>query len=112
MTTETQPAIPGLEPPTPAAGALERAVYAHFAAAGEEPTLLERVRLEMCLDLARVMQVKKTSGRTSMYANDSKLLAELLGLIGDGADAGAGVDADLRRAIDAWTDLEQSRRAS
>lgn len=110
MTTTPQPALPGLEPPAPSAGVLERAVHAHFAELGDLAPL-ETIRYAMCLELAQVMEAKRHGGRMSTYSNDSKLLAELLGLIGEDGTAAAGVDAELRRAIDAWTEHEH-RRAS
>lgn len=111
MTTDPQPAIPGLEPPAPSAGRLERVVYDALVGERDDLSPLELVRVELCLELARVMSIKRTSGRTSTYSNDAKLFAELLGFAGDGADV-AGVDAELRAAIEQWNARELEREAS
>lgn len=111
MTTPAQPAIPGLEPPAPTAGRLERVVFEALVGDRTDLPPLELARVELCLELARVMAIKRTSGRTSTYSNDAKLFAELLGFIGEDAGAGGGVDAELRAAIEAWNAVEE-RKAS
>lgn len=112
MTTETQPAIPGLEPPAPSAGRLERAVHSALAAIDRDLSPLELARVELCLELARVMAIKRTSGRTSTYSNDAKLLAELLGFVGDGVEPASGVDAELRATLEKWNAVELERRSA
>lgn len=106
MTTDA-PALPGLELPAPSAGPLERAVREHF---GDPAKLgpLERVRFELCLEAAQVMRSKATSGRTSMYAQDAKLLAELMGFLGDAAGEAAGPPG-LAEALEEWGELERRR---
>lgn len=57
-------------------------------------------KVAIAVDLAEVMDGKRRRGRTSTYANDARLLVEVL----DGfvAEEGAGSDA-MRAAMEIWS---------
>ena len=112
VASETPDTLPGLDdgwnPET--ASYLEKAVVStldHYREAGLiTPAMSGKVAL--ALSLTRVMVGKERRGRTSTYANDARLLNEIL----DGfvAEEGAGNDA-LRQAMAQWSSYLQGLAA-
>jgi hypothetical protein len=81
---------------------LERAVIATLDSYRESGliTPAQAGKVALAQELCRVMTSKRERGRTSTYANDARLLNEIL----DGfvAEEGAGNEA-LRAAMEAWS---------
>lgn len=59
-------------------------------------------KVALALDLTRVMAIKRRSGRTSTYANDARLLYEILDSFVAEETAG---DAAVVEAMQQWTEL-------
>lgn len=97
--------LPGLEEPSSKLGALESAVRRTFASVAGDDGLSEADagRLQLALELAEIIELKKRTKRTSTVSNDARLLIEILDKI-TGADAGLDGDVDkrLRNAMDEW----------
>lgn len=83
---------------------LERAVLAtldEYRSAGLL-TARDAGKVALAIDLVRVMDGKRTRGRTSTYSNDARLLNEILdGFVGEEA----GGDERLREAMSQWAAL-------
>lgn len=95
--------LPGLDPDVDlrTASYLERSVVETLDAYREAGLIspAQAGKVALALSLSRVMVDKERRGRTSTYANDARLLNEIL----DGfvAEEGAGNDA-LRAAMESW----------
>lgn len=68
---------------------------------------VDSARLALALELADIIAIKKRTGRMSTVGNDARVLVELLDKLLPQASA---VDEDLRRAIAAWDEAQQSPR--
>lgn len=107
--------LPGFDEPRQGASALELAVRRTFAAIADDGGELGEAdagRLQLAVELAQIIDIKKSTKRTSTVSNDARLLVELLNQI-TGADQGADGDTDrrLRAAMDAWSEqLEREGR--
>lgn len=98
----TDDALPGLEVPGPKTGALEAAVLTTLDLMREQglvkPT--DAARVALAVDLCRVLEHKRASGRVSTYSNDARVLMELLaGFAEDATEA----DAALVAAMAEWS---------
>jgi hypothetical protein len=97
-------ALPGLDVPAPPAGQLEEAVLATLEAMRAQglvkPT--DAARVALAVDLCRVLEHKRVSGRVSTYSNDARVLMELLaGFAEDATEA----DAALVAAMEQWSEF-------
>lgn len=97
-------ALPGLEVPGPRTrtGALESAVMATLEVMRDQglvkPT--DAARVALAVELCRVLELKRASGKVSTYANDARVLMELLaGFAEDATEA----DAALVAAMAEWS---------
>lgn len=105
-TEQTSLPLPGLDPVDDTAGrqagelasAVRRSVRAlHRLGLVQEH---DAARLQLALELADIINIKKRTGRMSTVGNDARVLVELLDkLLPDQTE----VDDELREAIAAWT---------
>lgn len=101
--------LPGLEPTARKASDLEVAVRRTLAALDGEGLVheVDAGKLQLALELAEVISVKKRSGRASTIGNDARVLMEILN---DFKEEASEVDADLAATMAAWS--EEVQRAA
>lgn len=95
--------LPGLEPATSSASALEKAVRQTIAALDERGYLSasSAARCALAIELSQIISDKRRSGRTSTVGNDARVLVELLD---DLMPEDTGVDEALGKAMKEWAD--------
>jgi hypothetical protein len=102
---DVQEFLPGLgsEETTPASP-LEVAVEATLReyAAAELLKPRDAAKVALVLDLARVMAIKRRTGRTSTYSNDARLLSEILDSF---VAEETAADAAVTEAMQQWSAL-------
>lgn len=105
-TDQTALPLPGLGELTDeqrrATGQLAIAVRRSVAALDEAGLVQEHdaARLQLALELADIIEIKKRTGRMSTVGNDARVLVDLLDkLLPEQTD----VDDDLRDAVAAWS---------
>lgn len=105
-TEQTVLPLPGLEPITDAqaeqAGKLAVAVRRSVAALDRAGLVQEHdaARLQLAIELADIIAIKKRTGRMSTVGNDARVLVELLDKL---LPEQTEVDEELRDAVAAWT---------
>lgn len=113
-TEQTALPLPGLAELTPeqarATGELAAAVRRSVKALDVAGLVQEHdaARLQLAIELADIIQIKKRTGRMSTVGNDARVLVELLDkLLPEQTD----VDDELRAAVLAWSAAEQAGAA-
>lgn len=109
--TDDQLALPGLDKPDRKPAKLEDAVRRTLAALEADGLLEERhaARLQLAIELAQIITLKRQTGRVSTVSNDARVLVELLDRI---LPDDQGVDAALREAMAKWAEeVERAERA-
>jgi hypothetical protein len=98
--------LPGLDELTPeqakTTGELAKAVRRSVQALDRAGLVQEHdaARLQLALELAEIIAIKKATGRMSTVGNDARVLVELLDKL---LPEQTEVDEDLRDAIAAWS---------
>lgn len=96
--------LPGLEPASAAASDLEKAVRRTLRALDESDLVSEvdAGRVQLAIELAQVISVKRSTGRASTVGNDARVLMEIL----DAFKAEASeVDESLAEAMRQWGEV-------
>lgn len=98
------PPLPGLELPPAPPSVLEAAVRRTLHALDAAGALNEAnaARTALAIELAQVITTKRQSGRASTVGMDARVLMDLLDQLSPVEEG--GVDSELRRALEAWTD--------
>jgi len=93
--------LPGLDEPARPPSALERAVRRTVLALQEKELLTEAdaADLQMMIELAEIITMKKTTKRASTISNDLRLLWEIKNSFTETDDE---VNDQLREAMEAW----------
>lgn len=111
--TQLELPLPGLDEPAGKPGALELAVRRTFRSIEDDGILDESDagRLQLAVELAQIIELKKQTKRTSTVSNDARLLVEILDKL-TGADVEGSDDRRLRDAMAAWSEhIERERQA-
>lgn len=118
----TQDAIPGLEldelqelqHTVAAPSTLEAAVRRTLRALVQAGHVDERHAAVnvLAVTLARIIEGKARSGKTSTVGNDARVLKEILDGLVPEVDAGSAVDAELRKAVEDWAADDEPAAAS
>jgi hypothetical protein len=101
VTDTTQDPLPGLETPDRTPGNLAAAVRRSIAALFGEGLVMERdaARLQLALELADIIEIKKATGRMSTVGNDARVLVDLLDSM---LPEDSSEDERLRVAMEEW----------
>lgn len=104
MTDDALP-IPGLDQPASrSVGDLERAVRRTLRALEEDGLIEERhaARLQLAIELAQIVSLKRATGKVSTVGNDARVLMELIDKLLPNESA---VDDMLRDAMAKWSEV-------
>jgi hypothetical protein len=112
MTTHAQQTLPlpGLDQPSGrGVPELEVAVRRTLAALDHDGLVREvdAGKLQLALELAQVIDVKKRTGRASTIGNDARVLMEILN---DFKEEASEVDTNLAAAMDEWREVVDGGR--
>jgi hypothetical protein len=109
-TEQTYLPLPGLEPAVKAAGDLAAAVRRSIAALNDEGLVAERdaARLALALEMADIIEIKKSSGRMSTVGNDARVLVDLLDKL---LPEATETDQRLADAMEEWARLIEAEDA-
>lgn len=105
--------LPGLEAPAGrSGGALEAAVRRTLASLHADGHLVERDagKIQLALELAQVVTVKRATGRASTIGNDARVLMEILDSFT--ADAADDEDGSFEAMVRGFEEMAERERAA